>query len=215
MPVMIRSKRGVDPEQAAALIGEARSIALRFPADAAVQAALAEAEYDSGHDAEALAAADAALAIDRAQANAYVQKGYALFRMAQKAGDPASYRRARSPFLALNRIENDHPIPLVYNYRTALGESGKPSPTAVLGLERAAQLAPFDLGLRMMVASRQIQDGHREAARANLLPIAYNPHGGGLARMAQAMIEKLDADPKWDGSGVQMPLTGAADSGGN
>lgn len=207
MPVMIRSKRGVDSEQAAALITEARAIAVRFPADAAVQSALAEAEYDSGHDAEAIAAADTALAIDKTQANAYVQKGFALYRMAQASGDPLGFRKARAPFLALNRIENDHPIPLVYNYRTAMAESGKVSPVAVLGLERALQLAPFDLGLRMMVAQRQIRDGLRDAARATLLPVAYNPHGGGLASEAQAMIARLDAAPGQQSSGAVSTAT--------
>ena len=211
MPVMIRSKRGVDAEQAAALISEARAVAVRFPADAAVQAALAEAEFDSGHDTEAIAAADAAMAIDRKQVNAYVQKGYALFRMAQNSGAPADYPRARVPFLALNRIENDHPIPLIYNYRTAMAETGRAASIAVQGLERAAQLAPFDLDLRMNVARREIYDGFRDAARSNLLPIAYNPHGGAMAKQAQAMIARLDSDPKWNGSDIGWQVPGESD----
>lgn len=202
MPVVVRSKRGVDPDQAAALIGDARSIAARFPGDAAVLAALAEAEFDSGHNAEAIAAADAALKLDPRRVNAHVQKGYALYRIAEKSGQPADFRKARVPFLALNRIENDHPIPLLYNYRTIMAEKGAAPEIAVIGLERAAALAPFDLGLRFMVAQRQLRDGHRDAAKANLAPIAFNPHGGGMARQAQEMMERIDADPGWDGSGT-------------
>lgn len=200
---MIRSKRGVDTEQAAALIVEARAIAARFPGDAGVLAALAEAEHDSGHYAEAITAADAALAIDPRRVNAYVQKGYSLYKLAEDSGQPADFRKARSVFLALNRIENDHPIPLIYNYRTIMAETGRVPPTAILGLERASELAPFDLGLKYMVALRQLADGKRDAAKANLAPIAFNPHGGSMASEAQAMIERIDADPTWDGSGIQ------------
>jgi tetratricopeptide (TPR) repeat protein len=202
MPVVIQSKRGVDEKQAAELVIKAREISARFPQDAFVQAALAEAEYDSGHDAAAIAAADAALAIDKTQVNAYIQKGYALFRMAENSHQPADYRKARAPFLALNKIENDHPIPLIFNYRTALEETGQPPRLAVLGLERALELAPFDLPLRMNVAKRQLKDGYSAAAKANLGPIAYNPHGGGMAKVAQEMIARIEADPKWDGSGM-------------
>lgn len=203
MPVMIRSKRGVDTEQAAALIVEARAIAARFSGDAGVLAALAEAEHDSGHYAEAITAADAALAIDPRRVNAYVQKGFSLYKLAEDSGQPADFRKARSVFLALNRIENDHPIPLIYNYRTIMAETGRAPPTAILGLERASELAPFDLGLKYMVALRQLADGKRDAAKANLAPIAFNPHGGSMASEAQAMIERIDADPTWDGSGFQ------------
>ncbi|MDP4605249.1 MAG: DUF1570 domain-containing protein, partial [Erythrobacter sp.] len=50
MPVIMRSKRGVDDEKAATLVVEARKIAARYPDDGAVLAALAEAEYDAGND---------------------------------------------------------------------------------------------------------------------------------------------------------------------
>ena len=191
MPLVIRSRRGVTPEQAMALLPEVRAVAARFPADAAVLSALAEAENDAGNPGEAVAAADRALAIDRNQVNAYIQKGLALFGQANQSADPALMRRARQPFLALNRIENDHPAPLLFNYLTQRGAADKMPESAVLGLERASQLAPFDLNLRMMVAQRQIADGLKEAARQNLLPVAYNPHGGPLASEAQRLLGQL------------------------
>ena len=108
MPLRIRSRVGVNKEQALALVTEARTVAARFPADPAVQAALAEAEYDAGNDAAAIAAADKALAADKTQVNAWVQKGYALFRSAADADDrKAAYRAARAPFVALNKLENE------------------------------------------------------------------------------------------------------------
>ncbi len=64
MPILIRSKRGVDKEQAAEVLLETRAVAAEHPNDPAVLAALAEAEYDAGNNAEAIAAADGALLLN-------------------------------------------------------------------------------------------------------------------------------------------------------
>lgn len=202
MPVRLRSRRGVTVEEAKALVPQARAIAARFPGDAAVLAALAEAEHDADNDALAVAAADAALAIDPGEVNAHVQKGLSLFRMAESGSEgDAAFNRARSAFLALNRIENDNPLPLVYNYRILLSQGRRPSPRAVEGLARAVDLAPFDMGLRMMLAMQQLRDGAPAAARAALTPVAFNPHGGSLAEAARKVLSRMDSDPKWDGAG--------------
>lgn len=193
MPVRIRSRRGVTAEQAAELLVDARKVAAGYSDDPAVLAALAEAEYDAGNDAEAIAAADKALALDPALINAYVQKGYALFRRAAEADDQdAAYREAIGPFVELNRIENDHPLPLVYFHRSFVERGVEPSELAQHGLERAAELASFDLGLRFSVAIQHLQGGRAAEARRDLIPIAYNPHGGEMAPLAQAMLGALD-----------------------
>jgi tetratricopeptide (TPR) repeat protein len=193
MPVVIRSDRGVTHEQALEIVVDARKVAAQFPGDAAVLAALAEAEHDSGNEEAAIAAADAALAIDASRANAYVQKGLALFALAAEAEDrDAAYRAAREPFLALNRIENDHPLPLIYFNRSFVERGVPPSENAAQALERAAELAPFDLFLRLNLATQQLQAGKVEQARANLLPIAYSPHGGPLAEGVRVVIDRID-----------------------
>jgi tetratricopeptide (TPR) repeat protein len=218
MPVRIRSDRGVTREQALELLIQARAVAARFPGDAAVLSALAEAEFDAGNDAEAIAAADAALALDPAQVNAYVQKGYALFRRASGVeGEEriAAYRTAVAPFLALNRIENDHPIPLMFFYRSFAERGTKPPEQAVLGLRRAAELAPFDLGLRLTLATQQMQAGELDEARANLVPVAYNPHGGDMAGGARQVIERIDAGgepPAEELLALLVPTAPAADA---
>lgn len=215
MPIRIRSQRGVDREQALKLITEARAVAARFPDEAAVQTALAEAEYDSGHPAEAIAAADRALALDRTRVNAYIQKGYALFRQAAESDDPAAYAKARAPFVALNRLENDHPLALFYYYLSFERAGQKPPRLAVDGLDRAVQLAPFDFGLRMTLAMRYLHDGQPDWARQHLAPVAYSPHGGPLAERAKQVLARLDADPKWDGRGLgALPEENASQNGG-
>ena len=216
MPVEIRSKRGVDREQALALVAEARAIAARYPGDAAVLAALAEAEHDAGNEAEAIAAADAALAIDPNRVNAYVQKGFALFALAAEADDrDAAYRAAREPFLALNRIENDHPLPLIFYNRSFAERGMRPPENAAQALERAAELAPFDYSLRLNLAIQQLREGRVAEARANFLPIAFNPHGGPMADGARTVVERIDGGTPPEGRELQMILaTGSAPAAG-
>jgi len=199
----------VNEEQAKLVAVDGRAIAAQYLDDPAVQTALAEAEYDAGNDQAAIAAADAALARDPKQVNAYVQKGYAMFRMAADAKDPeAAFRAARAPFIALNRIEQDHPLPLIWYYRSfaELGET--PSPTAVDGLMRAVELAPFDESLRMTLVMQELRDHKQAEARINLLPVAYAPHGKGYSKVAQQMLARLDAEPKWDGTGLAVTEAG-------
>ena len=193
MPVRIESKLGVDDEEAKALVLEGRAIAARYPQDASVLAMLAENEFDAGNDDAAIAAADRALALDPTKVNAYVQKGYAMFRKASKADDEEkAYAEAIRPFLALNRLENDHPMPLIWFYRSFVDRGAAPSPLAVQGLERAAQLAPFDLGLRMDLAKLQIHEGRFAAARFNLKPLAYYPHPNEGSEAAKLLLDQIE-----------------------
>ena len=211
MPYVIRSRVGVTPEMADKVVPPVREIAARYPADAAVQTALAEAEFDAGNDQAAIAAADAALAIDPKRVNAYVQKGYALFRMAGDGGKGVTFQDARKPFIALNKLENDHPLPLYYYYRGFVEQGTTPPDVAIHGLERAVELAPFDYGLRMTLAMQQIGAGDWARARANLGPIAYNPHGGAYADRVRSALERLDT-PGWNGSRAEiMALIGGDD----
>lgn len=194
MPVRIRSKVGVTREMAAEELPDARKIAARFPGDPFVLAALAEAEHDAGNYAESIAAADAAIAADPKEVNAYVQKGYSLFALAEEADDAeAAYKKAMAPLVALNRIENDHPLPLIYFFQSYVARGEEPPELALDGLDRASQLAPFDRGLMMTLAMELLRRGHLAQARSNLAPIAFDPHAGGAGRVAQALMTRLDA----------------------
>lgn len=203
MAVQIRSQRGVDAEEAAELVVKARTIAARYPDDPGVLAALAEAEFDAGNDDEAIAAADRAIALDPSRTNAYVQKGYALFRQASEAENRnAAYSAAIKPFEALNRIENDHPLPLIYYYRSQLERGLEPNENARAALERASQLAPFDQGLQINAAVMLIGEGKHAIARSFLKPVAASPHGGGAAARAKQLLAAI-AD-RADGENVDL-----------
>lgn len=213
LPLIIRSQRGVDKEEAAKIVVEAREVAARFPNDAHVHAALAEAEYDAGDDARAVAAADRAIALNPAVKNAYIQKGYALFRRAREAdNEDAAYKAAMMPFGQLNKLENDHPLPLLYYYRS-YSERGAEAPEhARHALERAAQLAPFDQNLWFEVGLMQATEGKIPLAIASLGPIATDPHGGGMAERASALIAAMEGasqDQPFDSAPVLTAMAAA------
>ncbi|MEE4289538.1 MAG: hypothetical protein V2J14_09225, partial [Erythrobacter sp.] len=199
MKLIMRSKRGVNRAEALELLPEARNLAERHPGDAQVLAALAEAAYDAGEDDEAIAAADRAIAINPEVANAYVQKGYALFRKAaavEGEARAAAYDAAMEPFAALNALETDHTQPLIYFYRS-YAERGVTVPEdAKFALERALQLAPFDQTLAINTATMKAADGELVLAKLILGPVAASPHGGREAALARAMVAYIEKSPK-------------------
>ena len=193
MPVVMRSKRGVgSKELAAEILAEARTVATRFPTDAAVLAALSEAEHDAGDDDAAVKAADAALAIDPGNVNAHVQKVYALFTKAEATKSATGMDEARRALLALNTLEPNHPVPLVYFYRSFLARGEKPTANAVAGLEQATAVAPFAHDISLLLAQQYLSDGKFAQARETILPVAYNPHGGKRAEKLRELLVRLE-----------------------
>jgi cytochrome c-type biogenesis protein CcmH/NrfG len=189
MAVRIRSKRGVDEKAAAEVVVEARALAAKYPNEPAVLAALAEAEFDVGDDEAAIRAADKALAAAPGNMTALIQKGYALTRIATETDTEDAWKTARRHFISVNQIENDHPIPLIYYYTSFLKEGKQPTQSAIDGLNWALELAPYDGGVRMMVANREMSEGNFSDAIRTISPLAYNPHLG-EDNPGMALIEK-------------------------
>jgi tetratricopeptide (TPR) repeat protein len=177
MPVVLVSKRGVNADTAQALLPQAQSIASSYPNDPFVLAALAEAEHDAGNYAVALQAADRALAADPASVNAHVQKIYALSRLAANSDDPETgWKLVRRAVAALNKVEVDHPIPLVYYYLSLRLAGKEITEVAAHGLERALQLAPYDKGVRWQLTQQLFAEEKYAIAYRTLMPLANDPH---------------------------------------
>ncbi len=212
MRIVMRSKRGVATEQVRKTnAADARSAAARFPTEAPVLAALSEAEYDAGNDDGAIAAADAALAIDPGNINAHVHKGYALFRKARASGDESAMRTARRAFMALNKVENDHPVPL-YRFYLSYASGGKePTANAVEALEQAAGLAPYADEVSLALAHRRLIEGRIADARAALLPVAYDPHGGERASRLRDLLARLETMSGGDAASMARALGSLSD----
>jgi tetratricopeptide (TPR) repeat protein len=194
LPISIESNVGVSREEALELVPEARKIAALHPNDAAVLAALAEAEFDAGNDDAAIAAADGALALDAKQIDAHLQKGFALAHKVESGALPKeSWKDVRRQFIQANAIENDHPVPLVRFYLTYLQQGETPTKNAVDGLEWALQLAPFDGSLRWLVTQQLIRDARYQDAALTLAPLAYSPHPGQHTDAARQLLKKVEA----------------------
>ena len=196
LPVMVRSRRGVNNETAKAVLADARRVAAPYPDDPFVQLALAEAELDAGNPAEADKAADRVLAKQPDNVRALVFKGrIAMDRLGDsKAPTEEDWKAVRRWFVRANRAEPGAPVPLVLFYQSFAAEGLKPTPNAVEGLRTAALLAPEDVGLRLSLAHQYLEDDKGPEARAALAPVAYSPHGGPLAEFAARVIAAIDAN---------------------
>jgi tetratricopeptide (TPR) repeat protein len=203
MPVVLQSKRGVDSESAKTLLPQAQSIANGYPNDPFVLAALAEAEHDAGNHEVAVQIADKALAADPASVNAHVQKIFALSRLAEDSDEPDSaWKLVRKAVAALNKVEVDHPIPLIYYYRSMRLAGKDITEVAAQGLERALQLAPYDKNVRWELTQQLVVEEKYSIAYQTLLPLANDPHNRGddnpAIKLLAQIKQKWEQQPKAD-----------------
>jgi Flp pilus assembly protein TadD len=189
----LMSKRGVNKKEAEMVAGNVRTIAARHPNDPLVQVSLAEAEFDAGNFKEALAAANSAAKIDPKRVEALAFKGRALAELAMKDEKSADFSAARNAFLAANKLDPEDPEPLFLFFDSFRQEGKAPTRNAVSALHYASVLAPQDSMVRTTSAMAFLNDNKLEEARRELLPIAFNPHGGKSAENARAAIKRLDA----------------------
>lgn len=189
----MQSDRGVDAEKAEKVVAGLRQVAERHPGDAFVQVGLAEAEFDAKQYARSLAAAKAALAVDPKNVQAQVFKGRALMQLADSGDKTSTYEAARDAFLAANKIDPEDPEPLYLFYESFVRNGQVPTANAIQALHYASVLAPADTGVRMNSAVAYLNNKKWKEARAELLPVAFNPHGGDLAEKVRGAVTLLDA----------------------
>lgn len=193
----MQSKVGVDRERGARVLEEVQRVAAQYPQEPLVLSSLAEAELDMQHYGASIAAADRALAIDPRSTEALIFKGRALAEDPANKGKTEPYAKARSMFVAANKIDTEDPEALKYYWDSYRRQGIKPSPSAIAGLHYASRLVPQDMGLRMLSALQFLRDGQPKEARERLATIAFNPHSGETADKAQEIVDKIDAkDPK-------------------
>jgi hypothetical protein len=110
-----------------------------------------------------------------------------------KSSDPAVWSEVRTALAAANRVDPDHPEPLILFYDSFRKQGVDPTENAVTGLEYAYALAPYDRGLRRLLADQLLVDGDAKEARAILSSVAYDPHEGPAGQAAARAIRKIDA----------------------
>ncbi|MDP5277352.1 hypothetical protein Q9Q95_00310 [Sphingomonas sp. DG1-23] len=194
MDVRIRSKNGVNARTAPGVYADAREAAERFPDDAGAQLVLAEAAYDARDLAAAEAAADRAIAANPQASDAWLYKAMTRMALAHKANDRSkeTLSAIRKIIAQGNKLQPDDPKLLILYYRSFVDFGAAPSENARQGLARAFDLAPHDGRLRFNAAKMFLRVGNKAEARTMLAPLAYSPHGKGLAQQAAALIAILD-----------------------
>jgi Flp pilus assembly protein TadD len=195
MDLWMRSQVGVTDEDAPRVARDMRKAAAAWPNDPAVQAALAEAEFDAGDLDAADSAAARAIAADPKNIEALIYRAKVGFERAKasKAGDEG-WKAVRKLIGQANRADHNHPEPLMLYYQSFVEQGAEPARLAVSGLHQAFALAPQDFGLRMTAARQLLVDGKAADARRALAPIAYDPHGGTFRQAVAGVIAKLDSD---------------------
>jgi hypothetical protein len=134
--------------------------------------------------------------IERSKVTTFVVNPQAL-----KTGTVRALKDVRSWWVKANKVENDHPIPLVQYYLSFVEPGEKPTKAAIEGLMWAMQLAPFDSSVRWLVANQMILDDRYAEAANVLAPLAYSPHPGEHTDQARRLLEEVEAKAR--GSAAQ------------
>jgi hypothetical protein len=148
--------------------------------------------------------------------NALLQKGKALFRQAATlpvADRERAFAAAMEPFFEVNKIESDHPQPMIFFFRSFTERGVRPSAEAASALDRAIQIAPFDSQLRMMRARYDLNGRNYSAAREDLKYLAVNPHLTAIAERANQVLDRLEAGGNPQPRELVALLDGASPAG--
>ena len=192
MPVIIRSKVGVSTRTAPGVAGDARSVAARYPSSFPVQLELAEAELDAKNLDAADRAAAAAIALQPDSAEALYFRGMIALEKAKT--DRSQYEVARGWFAKGHDADVDHPGPLIGNF-LSYSKAGVPIPeNAVIGLEQAYRIAPYDGELRVLLAREEIAEKRLDVAKMLLVPLALSPHESKQAKALNEVVDQIDAN---------------------
>jgi tetratricopeptide (TPR) repeat protein len=196
MKVKMRSKRGVDKKLALRLADDARAIAQKYPNSYAVQLALAEAEFDVGSFQEANlpraeAAADRALAIRPDSAEAMIFKGRSILE--RGTTNKALLPNARTWFAKAYKADPEHPAPLFYNYLTYFEAGGAIPESALIGLEKAYDMARHDHELKFVLARQLLGEKKGDLARSILMPYAISPHESKGSKKMREVVDLIEA----------------------
>jgi hypothetical protein len=179
---------GVDPDKAPALVDRIRRIAARYPDDWSAKVVLATAELRLGDRVQARALIDSLVAEKPDSAPLLVLLGTAQLLDHQAASATLAHADAVRP--------DDFRI----LFLRALAEPPGADAERRALLLRANALAPQVEPVALAAAQAQAEAGDFAAARALLMPVANNPHGGPAAVQARGWLRQLPAAAPVDGA---------------
>ena len=183
---------GTSKSSAQKLLDELMPLIDKFPDEFILWLTLAELALRLEQSEQAMTWVERALAINKDSIEAQLVKGFALEQMVQQqVNSEIGWPEVRKQFIKANRLEPDHPVPLIKFYDVVKAEFDKPTANSVAGLSRALQLAPYDNRLRLTLAKQKMQDKAFEEAIKILSPLANHPHSPKLSAQAREMIIQI------------------------
>lgn len=168
-----------------------RRRAAKYPNEPFAQRTLARAEFVMGDVAkgEALVGAQLAARPDDLETLLLAGTGQVLAGIRDKAKRTERFRAARTHFGKAYKL-NDRDFRVLYAYGLSRSvEMSYPTDNDVEVLLQARWLAPSVMELSLRAGEALIRKGDKTSAKAVLTAVANNPHGGGAAAYAKALIE--------------------------
>jgi hypothetical protein len=196
----IRIMRGLHDEERPAVIASLSKARRKLPQSAVIPALMAQVHYGGDNDADAIAAADAALALDASEPRATFYKALAEMRQLVRAEvtSPERWKATRALIVKANRANPDNPYPLFHYFRSFQQQGIEPTPLAVTGLARAQQIVPQDEEIRYHYAYFLIGEKRYREALNLIKPVAFDPHADSdtgpklVARLERAIAGNSD-----------------------
>ena len=186
--------QGMNDEQRGQALASLSAKRATFPKSAPVAALLAQVHYEAEDYDSAKSAADAALALDPANAHAQLYKGMAEMRVLLKNDivDPARWKAARAQLVKANRANPEDPYPLYHYYRSCRDQGIRVPPIASEGLAKALTLLPADPRMRFDFINYLIAEKRYPAALSHARLLLLAPHGQGDNPSTRTMIRDLE-----------------------
>ncbi|QIG79264.1 tetratricopeptide repeat protein [Stakelama tenebrarum] len=190
----IRSRSGVDEEEAEEVYAALKPLAETYSGDALAQRAFAEAAFDKGAFDDVIVAADRAIAADPSLGSVYAYKARAMMEAPESYADidDATWIDIRRVIVAGLQADPDN-AELLWLYYRSFAEAGtSPHVIAVQRLYRAFEIQPQYPPLRMATAYQLLTDGKAAEARAVLRPLAFSVHESAATKRARKIVDAID-----------------------
>ncbi|MBB3763354.1 tetratricopeptide repeat protein [Sphingomicrobium lutaoense] len=196
----MRSKRGVDRDEARSIARAVRDKASLQTNSPLVALTLAEAEFDAREYDRAEAAARRVIALDDdiSEGHLYLAR-IAVEHAEDGQGD---WQTARRHFIAAADRDRSDARPFFEYYMTYLDEGVEPPEDAIIALETAYRLSPYDSQVRFILVRQLAREGKAEIAARLLNPLVFAPHGNDDVEQLRKAMELLAEGKAEEGTAI-------------
>ena len=188
--------RGVTRKKAAALEDGLSTKAQAEPGNFTAQILASEAALDSRRYANAIAAADRAIAIAPDSMDAHVFKARALIE--NPDGDPERFAEARKILGTAHSIDETDPRPLIETYNSWRKQGVAIPVQGILALEAAFPLAAQDDTYRLLLTRQLLEEKKYDLGVTVIAPLAYSFDGSDPKKDVPTLVLAAVNDEKYD-----------------